>query len=131
MGMQIFRTPIVTPAPFSDFAGYNRIFTVVEGSGLQLTIDGQSTTAPPLQSVRFAGEASVAVSLPHGPAQVLNIIYDRHRWREATGLDAPTLTIAHATADVDELSAGYTVLSPQPLPRRHGLLQFSFLDATK
>lgn len=38
--LQILRTPIAEPAPFSNYAGWNRIFTVIAGKGLELTIEG-------------------------------------------------------------------------------------------
>jgi environmental stress-induced protein Ves len=127
LGLQVFRTPILASAPFSDFSGYDRIFTIVDGSALTLTLEGQPKLVPQLQPTRFRGEAEVAVSLSDGPAEVLNIIYDRSRWREAAGTPVRHLTIAHALADGDELAKGDTVLSPEPLPSRPEQLQYHLL----
>jgi len=122
-GLQIFRTPIVEPAPFSDFSGFERIFTVVRGEGLELTIGGEVQRARPLAPLRFPGEAAVAVALPQGGAEVLNIIYARARWHEATPVAGRTLTIAHQIGTGTELDADDTLLAGAPLAPGPGLIQ--------
>jgi len=62
-------------APFSAFAGVERWFAVVDGAGVELSIDGVALRvvagAPPL---RFAGEASVDGCPIAGPTRDLNFM---------------------------------------------------------
>ncbi|MCE9661278.1 MAG: HutD family protein [Burkholderiales bacterium] len=60
---------------FSSFPGVSRWFTVLEGGGVALTIDGAEQIRragdPPLA---FPGEASVACRLLRGPSRDLNLM---------------------------------------------------------
>jgi environmental stress-induced protein Ves len=61
---------------FSAFTGYQRIITVLEGSGIQLTVDGSlQTPLTPRQAYAFAGEAQVQCRLLDGPIRDFNLIY--------------------------------------------------------
>ena len=63
------------PAPFSSFPGVERWFTVVDGAGVELRIDGTAhrleAGAPPL---RFDGAASVDGRPLAGPTRDLNFM---------------------------------------------------------
>lgn len=73
------RTRIEQPAPFSDLAGYDRILSVIEGSGLVLHPRGQAPldVRAPFRPVRFAGEWAITSALTEGPVGVLNLLADR------------------------------------------------------
>jgi environmental stress-induced protein Ves len=73
------RTQIVTPGPFSDLSGYDRILTVIGGSGLVLEVEGGAAldARAPLRPVRFRGEDRIVSRLEAGPVAVLNLIADR------------------------------------------------------
>ncbi len=73
------RTQIVTPGPFSDLSGYDRILTVIGGSGLVLEIEGGAAldVRVPFRPVRFRGEDRITSRLEAGPVAVLNLIADR------------------------------------------------------
>lgn len=73
------RTEIVTPGPFSDLAGYDRILTVIGGRGLVLEIEGGTAldVRDPFRPVRFRGEDRIVSRLEAGPVAVLNLIADR------------------------------------------------------
>ncbi|MGE0579153.1 HutD/Ves family protein [Reyranella sp.] len=83
------RTPITTPAPFSDYAGFDRIQVLVSGRGLVLeTPDGEIDVRTPFRPVRFAGELAIVSRLEAGPVEVLNLLGDRSR----VALDLAVLT---------------------------------------
>ena len=72
------RTAIVSPAPFSDLAGFDRIQAVVAGRGLVLeTPGGTIDVREPFRPVRFGGETPIASRLEAGPVEVVNLIGDR------------------------------------------------------
>ena len=72
------RTAIVTPAPFSDLSGFDRLQVLVSGSGLVLeTPDGEIDVRQPFKPVRFAGETPIVSRLEAGPVEVVNLIGDR------------------------------------------------------
>ena len=60
--------------PFSRFPGMERIFTVVEGDSIALTVDGRVHRVAHGVPFRFSGDASVRATLPRGAVQVLNVI---------------------------------------------------------
>lgn len=67
---------IAQPGPFSVFAGYQRIITVLEGDGMQLAVDGQLTR--PLHAFdafAFSGGSQVQCSLLGGAIRDFNLIY--------------------------------------------------------
>jgi environmental stress-induced protein Ves len=67
---------------FSVFSGYRRIITVLEGQGIQLTVDGREQ-APlgPRQAYAFSGDAPVHCRLAGGPIRDFNLIYAPTRYR--------------------------------------------------
>ncbi|MBB1597726.1 HutD family protein [Achromobacter sp. UMC46] len=77
---------------FSAFAGFQRIITVLEGTGFQLTVDGrEQAPLPPRQAYAFAGGAQVQCRLLSGPIRDFNLIYAparfhaRLQWVAGTG----------------------------------------------
>lgn len=66
---------------FSAFNGYQRILTVLEGAGIELTVDGR--VQPPLgprQAYAFSGDARVDCRLVGGPIRDFNLIYSPARY---------------------------------------------------
>ena len=62
------RTAIVTPGPFSDLSGYDRVQTVVEGQGLVLVApDHEIDLRRPFAPMRFSGETPIVSRLEAGP----------------------------------------------------------------
>lgn len=61
---------------FSAFGGYQRIITVLEGHGIELTVDGERQ-APlgPRTAYAFSGDAQVVCRLLDGPIRDFNLIY--------------------------------------------------------
>jgi len=102
------RTEIVTPGPFSDLSGYDRILTVIGGRGLVLDIEGGAAldVREPCRPVRFRGEDRIVSRLEAGPVAVLNLIADRRHHidvailsgTDARAVDAP-ISIVYAVAD--------------------------------
>lgn len=65
---------------FSLFNGYQRIITVLEGEGMQLTIDGQpSRPLRALDALAFCGDSQVDCQLLGGPIRDFNLIYSPSR----------------------------------------------------
>jgi uncharacterized protein len=75
---QFGRTSIVTPGPFSDLTGYERLQTVVVGRGLVLATNaGDVDLREPLTVRRYDGGLHIASRLEAGPVDVLNLIARR------------------------------------------------------
>lgn len=69
------RTPILEPGPFSDYTGFDRVQSLVAGSGLVLqTPSGEIDVRQPFRPVRFAGELPIVSRLEAGPVEVVNLI---------------------------------------------------------
>ena len=69
------RTPIMTPGPFSDYTGFDRMQVLVAGLGLVLkTPNGEIDVRQPFKPVRFAGETPITSRLEAGPVEVVNLI---------------------------------------------------------
>jgi environmental stress-induced protein Ves len=78
------RTPITTPGPFSDYAGFDRLQVLVAGRGLVLdTPDGEIDVRTPFKPVRFTGETRIVSRLESGPVEVVNLIGARAKIRVA------------------------------------------------
>lgn len=79
-------------APFSTFPGIDRVITLLDGDGFNMTLGGTCTHAltTPFAPFAFAGEAQVAVTLAGGPTRDFNLMLRRSRacgevrvWRDA------------------------------------------------
>lgn len=85
-GWRISLADVTQAGPFSPFAGMTRIISVIEGAGMRLHVDGESTA--PLgrwQAFVFSGDAQVECELLDGPIRDFNLIYRADRY--ATELD--------------------------------------------
>ena len=66
---------------FSSFAGYQRVISVLEGQGMQLTVDGQlGAPLRALQAIAFAGDSQVDCRLLDGAIRDFNLIYAPERY---------------------------------------------------
>ena len=74
---------IAEDAPFSDFAGFDRVILLAEGAGFVLEGGGHETVtlAPPPIPFAFAGEWAPTCRLLDGPVRALNVITARGRAR--------------------------------------------------
>ena len=66
---------IDSDAAFSTYPGVTRWFAVIEGSGVELDIDGaRQRVSPDCPPLRFAGDAPVSCRLLDGPTRDLNLM---------------------------------------------------------
>lgn len=66
---------IVTDGPFSAYPGVERWTAVLEGSGVELSIDGRKALLRPGDApLRFSGESTVDCRLIDGPVRDLNLM---------------------------------------------------------
>ena len=120
------RTQIVTPGPFSDLSGFDRILTVIGGRGLWLDIAGGISldVREPFRPVRFRGEDRIVSRLEAGPVAVLNLLADRTRYEidvailtggEARPLDE-AIHLVYALAESDVIvGADYPLAADEAL----------------
>lgn len=81
-GWRISLADVTQAGPFSPFAGMTRIISVIEGTGMRLHVDGESTA--PLgrwQAFVFSGDAQVECELLDGPIRDFNLIYRADRYQ--------------------------------------------------
>ena len=94
---------------FSAFTGLQRIITVLQGKGIQLTVDGQQQ-APltPRQAYAFDGSAAVHCRLLDGPIRDFNLIYrpERYQARLQWACGAGPWTFHSSAQSVLVLNAG-------------------------
>ncbi len=64
---------------FSAFVGVDRVLVLIEGEGMNLTVDGDAQPIEPFSPVHFAGESVASCTLPYGPTRDLNVMYRRDR----------------------------------------------------
>ncbi|MFH8348138.1 HutD family protein [Streptomyces sp. NPDC018045] len=66
--------------PYSALPGVDRVLTVAEGAGLELTVDGVRHVLPgPYRPFAFPGDATTACRLLDGPVINLNVMLRRGR----------------------------------------------------
>ncbi|KAF0862433.1 HutD family protein [Pseudomonas sp. LD120] len=81
-GWRLSIADIAESGGFSSFSGYQRIISVLQGTGMTLNVDGQdSQPLLPLQPFAFSGASQVACSLLDGPIRDFNLIYAPQRFR--------------------------------------------------
>ena len=81
-GWRLSIADIEASGGFSSFAGYQRIISVLQGDGMQLTVDGeQGRPLLPFDAYAFKGESQVSCALLGGPIRDFNLIYAPARYR--------------------------------------------------
>jgi len=72
---------IESDGPFSSFPGVRRFFSVLQGAGVELTVDGRAFRVTcNTAALQFAGEAKTSCRMLDGPTRDLNLMV-----RGATG----------------------------------------------
>lgn len=99
--------------PFSEFAEYERILTVVNGHGMTLQSEAESIDASPWVPVQFSGALKIFGSLKSGPLTNLNLMFNPD----------------HCTADVTAISG--PCRSSMTFDERHILVVHSLAGAVK
>ncbi len=80
-GWRLSIAEVARDGGFSSFAGCQRIIAVLEGQGMQLTVDGQAQPVlGPGAPYAFSGDARVECRLPGGPIRDFNLIYRPERY---------------------------------------------------
>ncbi|MEY9963724.1 environmental stress-induced protein Ves [Streptacidiphilus sp. MAP12-16] len=73
--------------PFSRFPGVDRVITVVEGNGMELTVDGRPHPVDRrYQPFAFAGDADTGCRLLDGPIVDFNVMTRRDRVRATVAI---------------------------------------------
>lgn len=81
-GWRLSIADIEASGGFSSFAGYQRIISVLQGDGMQLTVDGeQGRPLLPFDAYAFKGESQVSCTLLGGRIRDFNLIYAPARYR--------------------------------------------------
>jgi environmental stress-induced protein Ves len=115
---------------FSAFTGLQRIITVLEGRGVQLTVDGrEQAPLAPRQAYAFSGDAHVQCRLLDGPIRDFNLIYAPARYHArlqwVTGAGPWTFHSAARSVLVLNVGAALTVgidAAVHTLPSRYDCL---------
>lgn len=78
-------------APFSDYTGWNRTITLVEGDGFALDFADRPALVvdKPGRPASFDGGWTAACRLPGGPCLVLNAFSLQARWRQKVVVAEP------------------------------------------
>jgi environmental stress-induced protein Ves len=115
--------------PFSAYPGIDRVFTIIEGEGVDLDVDGLATIAARyLRPVHFPGDRATTSHLVAGPSRALNLFVKRHayssdvsvtRHDKGDELRVPPLSLIFiidglASTDGDELESGDSVVVDSP-----------------
>jgi uncharacterized protein len=72
----ISRADVAQDGPFSDFAGFMRVLTVVSGGSMTLETPTELLSANLWQPVRFDGGLKIQSRLKGGPLTDLNLMFD-------------------------------------------------------
>ncbi|MFE9312029.1 HutD family protein [Streptomyces sp. NPDC088353] len=84
--------------PFSSFTGVDRIITVVDGAGMELTVDGAShTIAEAYEPFSFPGDAVTDCRLLSGPIVDLNVMTRRTRATAHVGMAREEFSVVPRT----------------------------------
>lgn len=67
---------VTSDGPFSEFAEYDRILTILNGQGMSLQSDDGSIDADPWVPVRFSGALKIYAYLKSGPLTDLNLMFN-------------------------------------------------------
>lgn len=68
--------------PFSRYSGVDRVFTLIEGEGLTLALEGHAPLIIDRRFVpqAFPGDVATSCRLNAGPCRALNLFLDRGSW---------------------------------------------------
>lgn len=92
-------------APFSDYSGFDRTITLVDGHGFVLRFNAEPAVKVPFQTpTAFDGGARLSCHLPDGPCRVLNVMTDRGTWRNSVRI-GPALPSGPGTTVLVALDA--------------------------
>jgi environmental stress-induced protein Ves len=81
-GWRLSIADIAESGDFSQFTGYQRIITVLQGAGMTLDIDGVKTEPLlPGDPFAFSGNSAVSCTLLEGAIRDFNLIYAPDRYR--------------------------------------------------
>ena len=100
---------IEADGPFSAFPGIDRTLVVVQGAGLELTVDGQTPVAvvvggPPFS---FRGDSATHATLRGGAVTDLNVMTQRNRcWHRVRRLTAADTIVLGTSAAVAAIACG-------------------------
>jgi len=74
---------IEADVPFSVYPRVDRVFTLIEGAGLDLDVEGfgRVEVHAPFVLHRFPGDCPTSCALRGGPCRSLNLFFDRDAWR--------------------------------------------------
>lgn len=90
--------------PFSSFSGIDRVITVVEGKGMELTVDGAVELVDrPFLPFAFPGDAQTDCRLLDGPIRDFNVMTRR-------GRASAEVRFVHGDQPLPRAGAGLTVL---------------------
>ncbi|MFD4529813.1 HutD family protein [Streptomyces sp. NPDC058470] len=94
MGDFVWRVSLAEVAadgPFSAFPDIDRTLTVVEGAGMELTVDGKRRLVnSPYEPQDFRADVPIDCRLLDGPVVNLNVM-----WRRDSGRTPPTVAVVH------------------------------------
>lgn len=86
--------------PFSHYDRVDRVFTLLDGNGLDLTVEGTGRLAAHDCFVphRFPGDAATMCKLRGGPCRALNLFLGRDQWQAGVDIMKPAgaRRIAHS-----------------------------------
>ncbi len=82
-GYRLSLATIAGPGPFSPFAGYDRILTLIAGGPVTLECEGKQRILPRLEPFAFDGGLATAAVEPTAPSEDLNVFAARNIWRAA------------------------------------------------
>jgi environmental stress-induced protein Ves len=113
-------------AAFSHFAGCDRVFTLIEGTGVTLALEGRAPLpCLPWVPACFPGDLPTHCTMPAGSARAFNLFLDRARYAgqvsvrsiaASHAVPAPSRTVAIFCAEgaleigAEQLQAGDTLL---------------------
>ncbi|ENW79912.1 hypothetical protein F909_03016 [Acinetobacter sp. ANC 3929] len=98
---RISMADVKSAGDFSRFNGMQRILTVLEGQGIELSIDDKHESLTTLQSVQFSGESATRCELIDGPIRDFNLIYDPKQFHaRLQWYFEPTKTEIFSSADL-------------------------------
>ncbi|WP_321340201.1 HutD family protein [Breoghania sp.] len=128
-GWRLSMATVSEPGAFSMFSGIDRVLGIVEGEGLQLSIEGQETVVTLSgEAAAFPGDAAVTSQLLGGPVVDLNLMTRRGRFYgriERVGGHENCEITANGVATLIVLLAPCNVSSPD------GLVPLARLDVVR